>query len=212
MRKFSNFKPTALFRNFSSKNIFKINNIFNLNSKLEEKNEILKPKNKNIKFNQNSKLNDLQKNNPVYKKAYRNKNKLKININNASIPLNSIKINKYVNKKDIIKQKKKIDYNINNEGFTQNKDISCMKEEPPKFPELYNHEYDLDNHNIKYKKSNETFGKLNKGTIPIIFNNHLILNTQNKKINDKKYFKSSITHRNNKKMITLIYYWPIPYK
>lgn len=208
MRKSSNFQIIALFKNFSSKNISRKNNIFNLNSKIEESNEILKPKNKDIKVKPYYKLSDLLKSNPVNKKTYINKNKCKISINNSN-PLNSIKINQNINKNDIIKQKNIKNYNINNEGFSQNKDMNCMKEETPKFPELYNHEYDLENHNIKYNKNNKTYGILNQGTIPIIFNNHLMIN-QNKKMNKNKYIKSSITHRNKKKMITLIYYSPIP--
>ena len=86
-----------------------------------------------------------------------------------------------------------------------------MKEIPPKLPDLFNYELNLNNKiNINNNK-NETFGKLNNERIPIIFNNHLMANVNNKKkMNNNKYFKSLVAHRNNKKILTFIYYSPNP--
>ena len=129
--------------------------------------------------------------------------KHKININNTSIPVNTaLKHDKKTNKNH--KVNKDIKRLEKNEFYTQSKDISCMKELAPKLPESMNHEFNLQNKNIVDKKSNETFGELNKGTIPIIFYNHLLIN-ENKK---NKYFKSSITQKNKKKLLTIIYYSP----
>ena len=86
-----------------------------------------------------------------------------------------------------------------------------MKEIPPKLPDLFNYELNLNNKNNINNNKNETFGKLNNERIPIIFNNHLMVNANNKKImNNNKYFKSLVAHRNNNKILTLIYYSPIP--
>ena len=74
-----------------------------------------------------------------------------------------------------------------------------MKKVPSKIPELFNGEYNLDNKNIVNNSNGETYVKLNKGKMPICFYNHLTINANNKKIiNKNKFFKSSITYRNNK--------------
>ena len=81
-----------------------------------------------------------------------------------------------------------------------------MREYPPKKPEIFEHEYDFSNRNILLK-DNETLGKLNKGNIPIVFYNHLIFNKNNKFINNKyNYKKISMTQKNKKKLLTIIYY------
>ncbi len=80
--------------------------------------------------------------------------------------------------------------------YTQNKDISCLKKMPPNVPELFNHNYNLENIN-----NSKTYGEINNEKISIIFYNHLMLT-------NCKYFKSSITTRNKKKMLTVIYYTP----
>ena len=83
-----------------------------------------------------------------------------------------------------------------------------MKENPPKPPELYFHDYNFNDKLIE--KSNETFGILNKETIPVSFYNHLITSEENKKLANKKhkYFRTSLTQRNKNKMLTVIYYSP----
>ena len=84
-----------------------------------------------------------------------------------------------------------------------------MKKIPPKTPELFNGEYNLDNKNIVSNSNREAYVKLNKGKMPISFYNHLIININNKKIiNKNKSFKSSFTYRNNKIILTHIYYSP----
>ena len=85
-----------------------------------------------------------------------------------------------------------------------------MREKPPKLPELFSHNYNFKENELILDKSNETFGKLNKETIPITFYNHLMINNTSKKFvnNRNKYFKTSITQRNKKKLLTIIYYSP----
>ena len=163
--------------------------------------------NKNNKKNENEtkKINFVHKKNEQYKQKFKHK----INTNNTSIFVNTpSKHDKIVNKnpklnKNIKKLEKK-------EFYTQNKDISCMKETAPKLPELMNHEFNLRNKNILDNKNNETFGELNMGTVPIIFYNHLMITESSTKIGNKKnkYFKSSITQKNKKKLLTIIYYSP----
>ena len=147
----------------------------------------------------NYNLNKYKKINIVNKKIPNNKSKCKININNAPIPIHNKRINNKNIKHNIIKKIEKLDL------FSQNKNISCMIERPPKIPSLYEHDY-----NLQSKKLGEVYGELNKETVPIIFYNHLMVDKNNKKFTDNKktYFKSSITHRNKKKMLTIIYYSP----
>ncbi len=141
------------------------------------------------------------------------KNKLQCKFNDLSFPVNTIP-NSNNNEKYISKQKqslklKAISNKKNSEIFSQNLDvINHMKEKPPKLPELFFHDYIFNDKLIE--KSNETFGKLNKETIPVAFYNHLVTIEENKKLvnNKQKYFRSSLTQRNQKKLITVIYYSP----
>ena len=163
--------------------------------------------NKNNKKNENEtkNINFINKKNEQYKQIFKHK----INTNNTSILVNTpSKHDKTVNKNPKLNQGvKKLE---KNEIMPQNKDISCMKEFAPKIPELMNHEFNLRNKNILDNKSNETFGELNKGTIPIIFYNHVMITENSTKIGNKKnkYLKSSITQKNKKKLLTIIYYSP----
>ena len=88
-------------------------------------------------------------------------------------------------------------------------DVNIMKKSPPKIPGLFFHNYNFEE-NETISKSNETFGKLNKDTVPITFYGHLMINKSGKKIinNGKKYMKTSITQRNKNKLLTIIYYSP----
>lgn len=83
-----------------------------------------------------------------------------------------------------------------------------MKKIPPKANDLYLHNYSFSDKQMD--KSNETFGKLNKDTIPIAFYNHLMVCEKNRKTfnNKHKYFRASMTQRNKKKLLTVIYYSP----
>lgn len=74
-----------------------------------------------------------------------------------------------------------------------------MKKLPPKIPDIYIHEYNL-NKNIKTK--NETYGKITKGTIPSVFFGHLMIEKK------QSITKSCITQRNKKKLLTIVYYAP----
>lgn len=84
-----------------------------------------------------------------------------------------------------------------------------MKENAPNLPNIYNHEYNLENKNTS-NYCNQTYEQLNKDIIPICFYNHLMIRENAKNIMNKKnkYFKTSITERNKKKLLTIIYYSP----
>jgi hypothetical protein len=84
-----------------------------------------------------------------------------------------------------------------------------MKENAPNLPNIYNHEYNLENKNTS-NYYNQTYEQLNKDIIPICFYNHLMIRENAKNIMNKKnkYFKTSITERNKKKLLTIIYYSP----
>ena len=86
----------------------------------------------------------------------------------------------------------------NLEAYSQDNDtLNYLKINPPKLPNIYNHDYDLKN-----LDNNETFGKINKGTIPVVFFGHLM--SENK----KSLKRLSTTQRNKKKLLTIIYYTP----
>ena len=75
-----------------------------------------------------------------------------------------------------------------------------MKTTPPLLPNIYNHEYNLENSKNNFTR--ETYGEIDKGKIPIIFFDHLMVGKK------KTFNKSCITYRNKKKCLTLIYYSP----
>ena len=91
--------------------------------------------------------------------------------------------------------------NINTEAYVQDNDIlNYMKKNPPKLPNIYNHDYDFKSSDKNY--NNDTCGKINKGAIPVVFLGHLM-------IEKKKVFNNlSITQRHKKKLLTIIYYTP----
>ena len=203
-------------------------NIFNFNKSIYLENEYrLKYKRKfnsvdkllNISVNNNLNISQFKKSNFIGNntyKIYKNKDNCKKNINNILIPVNNASIknpqelNK-TNEKDIksISNQNKNKKEKKTEIFSQKIDISIMKEEPPKIPELFSHNYKLKNNNI-IEKYNETCEKLDRGTIPITFYGH-IMTSENKikNINNRnKYHKSSITQRNKNKLITIVYFSP----
>lgn len=124
---------------------------------------------------------------------------------NSKNPENSL-IRK-VDKNNIIFQKiyKKDTANKRTDLYEQIKDIKCLKEYPPKMSELYDHKYNLKN-KLKLFKENEAFGILNKDIVSIMFYNHLMVSVNNKKF--KKNSIYTITQRNKKKLITIVYYLP----
>ena len=197
-----------IFHYSSTNNFFKNKNSFNLNSEQGKNKKLLKIKDKQI--NHYCKINEIKKSHFVDKKTYIDIKSNKININNTSIPVNSFPNIKNGNKKDNINKQIINKMEISKkDGFIQNTNISRLKEIPPKLPDLFNYEYNLENKNAINNNSNEAIGQLNKGIIPISFYNHFMINiNNNKQSNNNKYYKSSITHRNKKKVITLIYYSP----
>ena len=114
---------------------------------------------------------------------------------------------KKVDKKNIKIQKiyKKDTFNKTTDLYGQIKDIKCLKEYPPKKPDLFNHIYNLKN-KLKLFKENEGFGILNNDTVPNNFYNHLMVCVNNKKFNKNCIY--TITQRNKKKLITIVYYLP----
>ena len=86
--------------------------------------------------------------------------------------------------------------------------LKDIKTNPPKEPELFLHIYNLKIINILFK-NNETVGIINKGNIPIVFFNHLMIDEKHLMFNNKcKYNRVSLTQRNKKKLLTIIYYSP----
>ena len=83
--------------------------------------------------------------------------------------------------------------------YTQNFDLTCMKKQPPKLPEIFEHEHNISNKNIFM---NESYGQIHKGSIGNIFYNHLMTFNYKK----KKLIKTCLTQRNQKKLLTIIYY------
>ena len=105
---------------------------------------------------------------------------------------------------EIFLEIKKVEKN-KDDLYTQNKSLTFMKQFPPKVPEILNLNLNLEN----ISKTN-TYGKLNKETLPHVFYNHLMLsNDYNKDLSVKKsYFKASVTKRNKNKILTIVYYTP----
>ena len=198
-----------IFNSYSTKNMNKRNNLCNLefspikNIKNFKSKKLITYK-KFLNKNENNffDLKKFKKANCTNKKSLneKRKSKRKINIINASIPINKIS-----------NQNKKIRFDfkkaerIKIEQYTQTINMSCLKEIPPKVPEIFNHNYNLENIN----KAN-TYGVLNKEKVPIIFYNHLMLSSDkiNFLQNKNKFFKTLITKRNKNKMLTIIYYTP----
>lgn len=118
---------------------------------------------------------------------------------------------KKIDKRKIIKQKsnKPEQKNLAPELYSQ--DYNClkaMKEIAPKMPPIFNHVYNFKNNSFLYKK-NETLGLLYKGTIPNVFYDHLMFDQKNNfDVNKSRYKKISLTQRNKKKLITILYYRP----
>lgn len=149
----------------------------------------------------------------VYKEAQKNLNKNFVNNeiikqnskkydNINFIEPNSIKVPKN-NEATLIminnKKNKKI------ELYGQDLDLKDMKASPPKEPELFLHVYNFKNRNILFK-NNETSSILNKGNIPNVYYNHLMISKEYFLFNKCNYNKISLTQRNKNKLLTIIYY------
>ena len=171
--------------------------------------------------NKSFELNHYQK---IKTKKKETKEKEKNHCNNITIISNipphkemkNTNVNTSINKKCkktvettvINKDKKKV-----LESYSQNYNLLCMKKNPPKLPEVYYHEHNFCNNRIGVG-FNTSYGQLDRGTIPNIFFGHMMVDCnkskfgfEGKKI--KKYIKSSATQRNNKKLLTIIYYSPL---
>jgi hypothetical protein len=132
-----------------------------------------------------------------------NKKETKDNKSNIIKRLDKRKIFNHINDKELVKT------TLDNYGQDQ-KSVEYMKEYPPKMPDLFDHAYNLYNKDCLIK--NRTINILDKGRIPNVFYNHLMVNINNKISKNKcKYISSSITQRNKKKLITFIYYSPKSY-
>lgn len=197
-----------LFRSFSAKSSFFGKKLLEPINKPNKSTKIVNKKifKKNVKNNNNLKLNEYKK---IKKYSEKNNNleikKTATNINNAS---KNVNVNTFIKKNHISKHNSKIN---TNEIYTQDKEIvKTMKEYPPNKPGLYAHDYNLAKENDIDKKS-ESFGTMNRDTVPIIFYNHLMIGRKGdiKNVNNKKrYLKTSITQRNKKKLLTIIYCSP----
>ena len=209
-----NNKKNLLFGSFS-----KIKDLLYLKNDSEKK---IKKYNSASKIKKNIQLTDidikkylkiviLKKNNIANKKddnQYNHIKRSKINNKNISKPINNniVNYNKNENKKAIKRKKVEI---MKKDYYTQNKDISCMNKNMPKIPDLFNHEFNLQNKNIS-NNYNKAFEQINKEIIPNSFYNHLMFSENNNNIinNKKKCFKTSLTERNKNKLLTIIYYSP----
>ena len=146
--------------------------------------------------------NEIQKNiNLNFVNNKLNNQNSKINKNIDSMEYKSIKVanNNALSKINNKKSKKR-------ELFGLSLNLEDMKSSPPGQPELLLHVYNLNNKNILFK-NNETIGILNKGNIPNVYFNHLMIDERYLKFNNKcKYNRISITQRNKNKLLTIIYY------
>ena len=178
----------------STSKIIKNNQLSDIDIKQYLKIAISKKKNIADKKDDDIQINHIKKN--------------KINIINISKPINNniLNHNKNENKKCIKRKKVEI---VKKDFYTQNKDISCMNKNMPKIPDLFNHEFNLQNKNIS-NNYNKAFEQINKEIIPNSFYNHLMFSENNNNIinNKKKCFKTSLTERNKNKLLTIIYYSP----
>ena len=165
----------------------------------------------NKKYNNKNNLKSKEKRTNNFANKNKNKSKIKININNSANPVdNNIPI-QIIEVKHNIQIKNNKNHQINKKDiYNKNKDISYMNQKPPQLPSLFNHNYNLENKNIQDCNYNKIYGKLNKETIPNNFYNHLMIDVKNKNIvnNKNKFYKASITSRNQKKILTILYYYP----
>lgn len=216
----SNLKINKCFKYSSVINIFESNKLIYLNS--EDKLEYRKKYKSLDKFKTKDEKNDVNKleikiinflNNKIIDDV-KSKPECTIIINNSLKPVNTV-INSNNKKTNISKQEKKQKKSLKfkalankkkSEIYSQNYDVTLMKERPPKITDLFLHDYSFNDKLID--KSNETFGKLRKETIPISFYNHFMVSYKNKKSFNNRYFKTSITQRSKNKLLTIIYYSP----
>ena len=144
----------------------------------------------------NKETEEISKNDTKYKTT---KN-IPVLKDNAYNNINKIVKKKILNTKNSIKE-------IDNEQYGQNyKCLKYMRKTPPKKPQIFDDIYILKSNNT-LSKGNESLGIVNKWKIPHVFYDHLFYNGK-KTINKCKYNKTSITHRNKKKLITIIYCSP----
>ena len=143
------------------------------------------------------------------------KEKENINKKNNITTLNNIPPHKE------IKSCNNVDNSINNktnkkavlDSYSQNYNLLCMKKNPPKLPEVFYHKHNFKSSEIVVG-TNSSYAQLNRGTIPNIFFGHLMVESNKFKIGFggkklKHYIRSSATQRNNKKLLTVIYYSPV---
>ena len=136
--------------------------------------------------------------------------KNKISISNESTHVNKInevktKLNKsktHISKENLEERKAK-----KTDAYHQNTDKSMglMNAVPPTLPSIFNHNYNLER-NIT--NNSISFGKLNKELIPVPFYNHFMVAGGRRLIDEKKYIQSTITQRNKKKLLTIVYFTP----
>ena len=136
-----------------------------------------------------------------------NNSKNNDNINSRNVRSNCLtkldKVKKFDNENTIKKNKN------NSKPHNNNCDLELMKKTPPKMPDIFSHIYDFNNDNTLFK-DNETYGTIDRGKVPNIFYNHLLIynNKSSYTSRFKKKRKISLTQRNKKKLLTIIYYSP----
>ena len=154
----------------------------------------------------------------LYKEKPSNCNKgtnyVKVNINNSknndkiittNVVLNGIK---KFDKIKMIKNENEIKKNLKkNLLHGNNYNLEQMKKSPPKVPDIFHHIYFFNNEKT-LTKENEIFGTLNRENVPNIFYNHLFSNINKSSTCRFKNRKISLTQRNKKKLLTIIYYTP----
>ena len=174
------------------------NKLFKLNLYTKDK---TKKKETKEKENINKKNNITTLNNIPPHKEIKSCNNVDNSINNKTNKktLEANAINK--NKKAVL------------DSYSQNYNLLCMKKNPPKLPEVFYHKHNFKSSEIVVG-TNSSYAQLNRGTIPNIFFGHLMVESNKFKIGFggkklKHYIRSSATQRNNKKLLTVIYYSPV---
>ena len=216
-------KIIETFSNLNSLKLVKIfNSIYSSSKNLTSKYNYIK-----LFLEQDCKNNKNNKNNSPYFKDKKSSLEIGIKINIKNEEKNKYSKNyeatdtknKNSNEKKIANKKMNKDKDIKNnklnndkskicESYGQNHDLKIMRENPPKSPELFSHLYNIGLKKTFFKE-NDSFGIIQKDIIPNVFYNHFLFNESKYSVGNKhKYNKISITQRNKKKLVNIIYISP----